>query len=191
MVMAMRSGELANLEVPPSAWQLVERWLDIAQVSDNRRELYRYNPFARDNLAQGHGRRPTRTITAVGLLMRMYTGWRRNNSDMVLGAEYLRANLPEIGSAREPQRDTYYWYYATQVMFHMRGEYWEAWNRRLHPLLTSSQIQAGPLAGSWDPQLPIPDRWAEHGGRLYVTTLNLLSLEVYYRHLPIYEDTAR
>jgi hypothetical protein len=26
---------------------------------------------------------------------------------------------------------------------------------------------------------------------LYVTTLNLLSLEVYYRHLPIYEETAR
>ncbi len=191
MVMAMRSGELANLEVPSSAWNLVDRWLDMAQVSDNRRELYRYNPLARNNLSQGHGRRPTRTMTAVGLLMRMYTGWRRNNSNMVLGAEYLRANVPEIGSAREPQRDTYYWYYATQVMFHMRGDYWEAWNRRLHPLLTSSQVQTGPLAGSWDPQLPIPDRWAEHGGRLYVTTLNLLSLEVYYRHLPIYEDTAR
>ena len=73
----------------------------------------------------------------------------------------------------------------------MRGENWESWNKRLHPLLTSSQVQTGPLAGSWDPFETIPDRWADHGGRLYVTTLNLLSLEVYYRHLPIYEDTAR
>jgi len=37
----------------------------------------------------------------------------------------------------------------------------------------------------------VPDRWGPHGGRLYVTTLNLLSLEVFYRHLPLYEDTAR
>ena len=28
-------------------------------------------------------------------------------------------------------------------------------------------------------------------GRLYVTTLNILSLEVHYRHLPLYVDTAK
>ena len=68
---------------------------------------------------------------------------------------------------------------------------WEAWNSRLHPLLVDAQIQAGELAGSWNPYTPVPDRWAVHAGRLYVTTMNLLSLEVYYRHLPIYADTAR
>ncbi|MCP4190319.1 MAG: hypothetical protein GY768_06805 [Planctomycetaceae bacterium] len=191
MVMAMRSAELANLDVPLSAWKLVEVWLDMAQVSERRRDLYRYNPLAPNTVQQGHGRQPTPTMTAVGLLMRLYTGWRRDNQNMVLGAEFLRSQVPEIGTVRNPKRDTYYWYYATQVMFHMRGDYWEAWNRRLHPLLTSSQVQTGDFAGSWDPQDPIPDRWGSHGGRLYVTTLNLLSLEVYYRHLPIYEDTAR
>ena len=191
MVMALRSAELANLGVPGSTWSLVDNWLEMAKGSDNRPELYRYNPLAPQTVQQGHGRRPTRTMTSVGLLMRLYTGWQRDNPNMGLGAEYLRSQLPEIGTLRDPQRDTYYWYYATQVMFHMRGENWESWNKRLHPLLTSSQVQTGPLAGSWDPFEPIPDRWADHGGRLYVTTLNLLSLEVYYRHLPIYEDTAR
>lgn len=54
----------------------------------------------------------------------------------------------------------------------------------------NQQVTTGPLAGSWDPHNPVPDRWAV-AGRIYVTTLNLLSLEVYYRHLPIYEETAR
>ena len=129
-------------------------------------------------------------MTSVGLLMRMYTGWRRDDPQLIRGAEYLRQNLPEIGSTGDGQRDTYYWYYATQVMFHMRGAYWEDWNERLHPLLVSSQEQVGPLAGSWDPYRPVRDRWAVHGGRLYVTTMNLLSLEVYYRHMPLYRQKA-
>jgi hypothetical protein len=76
-------------------------------------------------------------------------------------------------------------------MFHMGGKYWDTWNDRLHPLLTESQVMTGPMAGSWDPKGSIPDRWGPHAGRIYVTTMNLLSLEVAYRHLPIYEDTAK
>jgi hypothetical protein len=47
------------------------------------------------------------------------------------------------------------------------------------------------LAGSWDPTAPIPDRWGPHAGRLYVTTLNLLSLEVQYRKLPLYDEAIK
>ena len=107
---------------------------------------------------------------------------------MVKGAEYLLANLPSNAAG---QRDTYYWYYATQVMFHMRGEYWRKWNERLHPLLVERQVKTGPLAGSWDPRLPVEDRWGVKAGRLYLTAMNLLSLEVNYRHLPIYDTTAK
>ena len=69
----------------------------------------------------------------------------------------------------------------------MGGEYWKTWNERLHPLLVDTQIKSGKAAGSWDPQSPVPDRWAMQAGRLYVTTMNLLSLEVYHRLLPIYD----
>ena len=75
-------------------------------------------------------------------------------------------------------------------MFHMGGDYWERWNQALNPILTRSQIKEGSNAGSWDPAGAIPDRWSAHAGRLYITTMNLLNLEVYYRHLPIYEETA-
>ena len=54
---------------------------------------------------------------------------------MRAGADYLLDHLPSNGSVRDPQRDTYYWYYATQVMFHMGGDYWKKWNGALHPLL--------------------------------------------------------
>ena len=191
MVMALRSAELANLEVSSAAWEGVQRWLDLAQASPERNELYRYNPLAPQSPTQMHRRRPSNTMTAVGLLMRMYTGWRRDHPAMVRGADHLRLRLPAIGTSDSPERDTYYWYYATQVMFHMRGEHWKSWHERLHPLLVSSQETEGPRAGSWDPARPVADRWGAFGGRVYVTTMNLLSLEVFYRHLPIYEDTAR
>src|SRR5690606_7640398 len=140
---------------------------------------------------QRHGRSPTPAMTAVGLLMRMYVGWNRGDQSMMAGADHLLGNLPSDGTAALPARDAYYWYYATQVMFHMRGKYWQAWSNRLYPLILEQQVVEGPLSGSWDPRRPVPDRWGPHAGRLYVTSLNLLSLEVYYRHLPIFESTAQ
>ncbi len=191
MMMALKSGELAGLAVPSDTFRNVERWLDMAQKSPAERHQYVYNPLAPDTPQQRHGRRPNPTMTSVGLLMRLYTGWRRDNPHIVAGAEYLLSNPPEIGTRREPQRDTYYWYYATQVLFHMGGDYWKAWNEQLHPMLLASQEKTGPMAGSWNPRTPVPDRWGPHCGRLYVTTLNLLSLEVYYRHLPLYVETGK
>jgi hypothetical protein len=191
MMMALKSGELAGLDVPSATFRRIGRWLDDAQQSRGEPHLYRYNPFAPDTAEQRHGRTASKTMTAVGLLMRLYTGWRRDNPNMVRGAAFLAENLPAIGSAREPQRDTYYWYYATQVMAHVGGEAWQAWMARLHPLLVNSQIRQGPYGGSWDPHAPIADRWGPHAGRLYVTTMNLLSLEVQYRKLPLYEDAVR
>ncbi|WP_236620972.1 prenyltransferase/squalene oxidase repeat-containing protein [Rhodopirellula sallentina] len=190
MMMAVKSGELSNLDVSPDVYKGINRWLSLAQVSPARRDLYVYNPYAPDTPQQAHGRRPTPTMTSVGILMRMYSGWSRENPDMQSAADYILASPPKIGTRRAPMRDTYYWYYATQVMFHMGGDYWKKWSGYLTPVLIDSQIKRGPEAGSWDPEYPVPDRWSAHGGRLYVSAMNLLNLEVYYRHLPIYEETA-
>ncbi|WP_425613681.1 hypothetical protein NA78x_003519 [Anatilimnocola sp. NA78] len=191
MMMALKSGELANLTVPKETYTKIDAWLNAAQKSGSDPHEFRYNPFAEDTPEQRHGLVASKTMTSVGLLMRLYSGSKRDQAVMQQGAAYLRKNLPAIGDARNPQRDTYYWYYGTQVMYHMGGEDWKAWNGKLHPLLVNSQIKQGPLAGSWQPRGPVPDRWSSHAGRLYVTTMNLLSLEVYYRHLPLYEDTAK
>jgi hypothetical protein len=191
MMMALKSGELAGLDVPPATYRKIARWLDDAQQSRSEPHLYRYNPFAPDTAEQRHGRTASKTMTAVGLLMRLYTGWKRDNPNMVRGAAFLAENLPASGTTRQPERDTYYWYYATQVMAHVGDEPWQAWMARLHPLLVDSQIRQGPYGGSWDPQAPIADRWGPQAGRIYVTTMNLLSLEVQYRKLPLYGDVSR
>ena len=187
-LMALKSGELAGLNVPAGAYEKLKHWLDMAQVEGSQ---FVYNPLAPNTFEQGHGRRPTAAMTAVGLLMRMHTGWNRGDAQMIEGAEHLLEHLPAEGTVTRPTRDTYYWYYATQVMFHMRGKYWRQWSERLEPMLLDGQIQSGAFAGSWDPVKPVPDRWGPQGGRIYVTTLNLLSLEVVYRHLPIYESVAK
>jgi hypothetical protein len=66
---------------------------------------------------------------------------------------------------------------------------WEKWDAQLRPLLIRSQAKSGDLAGSWHPYNPVRDRWGAFGGRLYVTTMNLLSLEVRHRMLPLYKKT--
>ncbi|EAQ81166.1 hypothetical protein [Blastopirellula marina] len=191
MTMALKSGQLAGLDTSPQTYNGINRWLARAAYQPEGGALFVYNPDAINNAEQRHGLYPSKTMTAVGLLMRLYMGSNRETEVMQQGAEHLLANLPEIGNRQQPQRDTYYWYYATQVMFHMKGEYWQAWNNRLEPMLVESQLVDGPLAGSWEPEGPIPDRWGEYAGRIYVTTMNLLSLEVHHRHLPLYVDAAK
>ncbi len=62
---------------------------------------------------------------------------------MIQGTDYLLDNLPTVGTRLDPKRDTYYWYYATQVLFHMGGERWKQWNGQLYPLLIQSQQLEG------------------------------------------------
>jgi len=191
MVMALQSARLAGLEVDDQTFAGIEKWLGFASETD-RPHLYRYEPFAQDTAlySRERNRQASPAMTSVGLLMRLYTGWSRDDQRLRDGAEYLLQNLPTEIDRRK--RDTYYWYYATQVLRHVGGETWERWNAELHPLLVRSQLKQGPLAGSWHPYRPVPDIWARNGGgRLYLTTMNLLSLEVDYRLLPLYDDTAK
>jgi hypothetical protein len=185
-MMALKSAELAGLQVPASTYAGITRWLDQSQASARERYLYRYNWQANTPETQ-HGRIPTPVMTSVGLLLRLYLGWQRNQPEMVQGSRWLLDRPPAQGTPQAPARDTYYWYYATQVMFHMGGGIWKTWYQTLYPILIDSQESQGDFAGSWAPMGEIPDAWGSYAGRLYVTTMNLLSLEVTYRHLPIYD----
>ncbi|HWB09840.1 MAG TPA: hypothetical protein VG826_11460 [Pirellulales bacterium] len=166
-VMALKSGEMAGLNVPKSALDLAGKWLDRAAGTGGSLGTFGY---------QGPGASPA--MTAEGLLCRQFLGSRRNDPAVLAGAKFLLERLPQAG-----QESSYYWYYATQVMYHMQGDYWTAWNERLRGLLVSTQIRDGHMAGTWDPR----DPWEQSGGRLYATSIRLLMLEVYYRHLPLYQ----
>jgi len=185
-LLALRSAEMAGLEVPEATLQGIGRWLDSAR-GDGLGGRYVYNPLAADTPQQRSGRVTSLAMTAEGLLMRLYLGWAPNHPALINGADHLKSNLPEWGTGDHPRRDAYYWYYGTQFMFQMQGDWWTQWNARIRTLLTESQVREGPWAGSWHPLLPVPDRWGEPAGRLYVTTLHLLMMEVYYRHLLLFQ----
>ena len=78
----------------------------------------------------------------------------------------------------------YYWYYATQLMHHMGGDDWDAWNNVMRKALPAAQTKTGREKGSWS---PAGDKFGYTGGRLFMTCLCTYMLEVYYRHMPIYQ----
>ena len=125
------------------------------------------------------GQPATLCMSSVALLILQYGGVRPHNPVMAGGVEYLMSAPPD-----GDERDVYYWYYATQVLHNMCGPAWDTWNRRMRRVLIESQVKEGCAAGSWDPD---EDRWGPSGGRLMVTSLSALTLEIYYRYLPLYQ----
>jgi hypothetical protein len=99
---------------------------------------------------------------------------------------FFMANMPD-----PKDRNCYYWYYATQVMHNLPGPEWDRWNREMRRVLLDTISKEGCSEGSWDPNRPTPDRWAEQGGRLMFTSIAILTLEVYYRYLPLYQLDGR
>ena len=161
---------MAGLDVPSDVFEKVAKFLD--SVTDEG-SYYAYMP--------GYNSKPS--LTAEGLLCRQYMGWRQSDERLVEGVEYLARNPVDWSDT-----NTYYWYYATQVMHHMEGDYWFDWNKVMAREIPNKQIKSGPERGSWSPD---GDIWGQGGGRLYMTCLCTYMLEVYYRHLPLYEDTAQ
>ena len=78
--------------------------------------------------------------------------------------------------------DYYYLYYGTLALYQHQGPIWADWNERLKETLPLLQKKNGAEAGSWD----VGSAHAVPGGRVVSTTLATLSLEVYYRLLPMY-----
>ena len=169
-VMALKSAQLAGVEVNSDTLRAAQRfWKSVAHGSAGSE--FSYLP----------GEEPSRSMTAVGLLCAQYQDATRNDAQMTRGLAYLTQN-----SATREARDIYYWYYATQVMHNLPGRDWDNWNRQVRRLLVESQVREGCATGSWNPEKPTRDAWGEHGGRLMQTSLSALTLEVYYRYLPLF-----
>ncbi len=165
-VMALKSAQNAKIKFPGVTFKGADLFLD--QMANPDGSLYGYDS----------PQQLTPTTTAVGLLCRMYLGWDRKQEGLQKGVEFLDKTKPL-------PNNMYYNYYATQVMHHWGGEEWTRWNNVMRDRLTTTQHQLakGHSAGSWDPA----DPHAGSGGRHYMTCLCVMTLEVYYRHLPIYQ----
>jgi hypothetical protein len=171
---ALRSARLAGLSVPRNVTKGCRVYLDLA-AADDRKTMYAYRP--------GRGASPV--MTAEALLTRQYLGWPRAFPALVKGAGHVAADLEQ-----STERNIYYWYYATQLLHNMQNKDWPKWNVRVRDGLIAMQIGGtGCDRGSWDPFQPQPDQWGRAAGRLFLTSLSLLTLEVYYRYLPLYQPS--
>ncbi len=190
--MALKSGQIAGIELykkegdkEPQALKRAKTFLDSVK-GDNGGYIY---------IA---GSPVTPVMTAVGMLCQQYLGLGPRNPGLIKGVALLKASPPTGPDGN----NIYYEYYATQVMHHMGGDAWDFWN--LGPdgkgkggirdvLMTKQDKILDPMRplptklvhqdGSWSPDGP----WGvDGGGRIMYTSLSLLTLEVYYRHLPLY-----
>jgi hypothetical protein len=187
-LMALRSAQMAGLNVPDQTLHNVSHWLDLAHAG---RGTYVYNPWNLDTAEERKGRAPSPTMTAQATVMRMYLGEDRDHALLRQGADYLLDHLPEPAGAETTLRDCYYWYYGNMAMFLMQGDYWKAWDARVTPLVRAGQVERGPLKGSWSGSDPVPDIWSTKAGRHYVTAMHVLTLEFRYWHLPLFRELRR
>lgn len=163
---ALKSAMLAGIEVPYEVWMRASEFIDTLAVDDGSAYTY----------VAGEG--GTNATDAIGLLCRMIGGWPKTARPLVKGTN-------RIGKLSPVNNNVYFIYYASQVLHHMGGPRWERWNPRMREYLIDSQATEGHETGSWyfDEQHSTP------GGRLYTTAMAIMTLEVYYRYMPIYGES--
>jgi hypothetical protein len=116
-------------------------------------------------------------------------GWGPSNPGLAEGVKFILQGPPGAGAF-----NMYYYYYATQVVHFFEGKDWKTWNEGtdgkpgMRDWLVKTQIKKdGADLGSWDPEA---GWFGSSCGRLGTTAICVLTLEVYYRHLPLYKRGA-
>lgn len=164
-VTALKSGLLGQREIPRQVWYKVSEFLDSLQEDGGSAYGYQ-RPEARKA-----------SMTAVGLLTRLLLGqWPKDHRPLLKGIARL--------ADEDPRRNHMYFnYYATQAIHHSGAPGWKRWNPRMRDYLVETQATEGHERGSWY----FDEAWSDRGGRIYTTTLAILTLEVYYRYMPMYQ----
>lgn len=170
--MALKSGYMGHLTVQPATIRGASLFLD--SVQSDYGSLYGYT-------APSANPRTHIACHPVGLLCRMYLGWDKNHAGIVKGVEH----LSKFGVLKN---DIYYNYYAAQVLRQYGGPEWDTFNSELRDWLVAEQSTEGPTKGSW--AFANAGHGTRDGGRLYMTSMATMILEVYYRHMPLYGDEA-
>jgi len=194
-VMALKSGYMASLSVPPNTIEGARFFLDSAKKSGGEEYYYAIEDGdGRGGIVKLPGmvfdkksgkmieKKPHGSVatSAIGLLCRMYLGWEHDN-------EVLKRGVLRLAKSGPSKDNPYYNYYASQVVFQYtsgKGELWKKWNGKMRDMLVASQSQEGHEKGSWFFKKGHAN---EKGGRLYCTAMTAMTLEVYYRYLPVYK----
>lgn len=174
-LMALKSAELAGIDIPETTWTRIERFLRRVRRGPSG-GLAAYTPFSR----------PSRTMTAEAYFCRQSIAARYNSLVAREAAHEATQSLMRSLPGRGTQ-NLYFWYYATLALHHAQAavelpddhphrQAWIEWNKALVAELLTSQNDDG----SWSADTV----WGGYGGRVYTTAMAALCLEVYYRYAP-------
>jgi hypothetical protein len=184
--LAAKSAKIAGLKVPGSSFDGVRSWIEHAQdLKDAKPDDATYTGGL--VAAYGHMHTPavadkSRALAAGAGLVRVFWGQHPKQPGVTGPANLLmKGGLPAMESAFSAEEC----YFATLLMFQKGGENWERWNMAMTSRLLRLVNKEGTYEenkGSWDPA----EADKSKGGRTYVTCLAVMSLEAYYRYLPVY-----
>jgi hypothetical protein len=192
-VMAIVSGRMSGLHVSREVPGRIVSFLD--SVHESGRGTYGY----------ADKYKVTPATMAIGTLCRMYVHFGFQPAEM-------QASIKRVALTSPTRNNAYANYYVMQVLHHWGGhaainqtdkdskepnakqiaekqkrqKLWHDWNVRCRDRLVKTQIKAGHSKGSWKPF----GEFSNHGGTLYQTALSVMTLEVYYRHMPVYGKDA-
>ncbi|MBP7275465.1 MAG: terpene cyclase/mutase family protein [Kiritimatiellae bacterium] len=123
---------------------------------------------------------PTIACTAIGTLCLQLLGYPSDErvTGALKGLQDVRCNWDEPGMGNHPM---YAWYYMSQAKFHSKtATHFTHWNDSYAPAMISHQNQDGSWTPAWG---------SERGyGPVYGTAFGAVSLMVYYRFLPTYQE---
>ncbi len=164
-IAALKSALLAKRTIPREVWYRASNFFD--SVQEKRGATYGYRSPS--------SKKPSMSV--VGLFSRMMLGWPHDHPPLLKGIVQIAEHVPE-------KNHIYFNYYASMVLHHHGGPAWERWNPKMRDYLVNLQATQGHEAGSWY----FDENWSDRGGRHYTTTLAILTLEVYYRYMPMYQE---
>jgi prenyltransferase beta subunit len=176
-LMALKSGQMAGIQVPRETLERATDFLRTCSRPDGGYGYTRGSP--------GHSPPTPAVMTSAGLVCRHYlasssgrTGDDTRTDSLQRTVDVILKNPPKANV-----KNYYYWYYSMYALLPVGGDAWKQWNPQVRDLLVSLQDKQNPnFKGSWDPQ---GSYQLQASGRVGVTALALLTLEVYYRHLPL------
>jgi len=200
-IMQLKSARVAGLNVPEPSFAGARRWIDHVTIMPGDKKATKRGGAASDpdtpsyentNIGRaGYQDKSASRVstTAIAMASRAFLGEKRSSPLLSGAAQHILEN-PAKWTKGKSNESFYYWYYATMGMFQLGGTWFKQWNVQCRETLVKSQIMTGnpttdddDTHGSWDPV----GRHLASGGRVMSTSLAVLTLEVYYRYLPIYK----
>lgn len=170
---ALKAGYLAGAEVEGLAEAIEKGVSFLKNVTFHSQRGFGYSSPG--------GNRPA--VHGAGVLALQLFGEGRSREvqrGLELIDEYRQNRNLEWSQATD--RLAYEAYYQVQAMFHAGTRYFRPWHNVLAPTLVDNQR----TDGSWGS--PDPEAGGWQGSDVMTTTLNAMSLMVYYRFLPTFQD---